>query len=64
MVEEKVSIDIIVITAVTEIVPAYYTHLMPKHVFMHFTYANTSKHLKNLLNRYNVTHGTDEGAES
>lgn len=37
---------------------------MPEHVFMHFTYANTSKHPKNLLNRYNVTHGTDEGAES
>lgn len=37
---------------------------MPIYVFMHFTYANTPKHPETLLSRYNITHGTDEDAES
>ena len=62
-VEGKVEIDITVIT-VTEIVAAHCTHLMPVHVFMHFTYANTPKHPETLLSRYNIAHSTDEDAES
>lgn len=62
-VEEKVAIDHTVIIA-TEIVAALCTHLMPIYVFMHFTYANIPKHPETLLSRYNITHGTDEDAES
>lgn len=62
-VEGKAAIDIIVII-VTEIVTAYYTHFMPKHVFTNFTYVNTPKHPKTLLRRHNITYGTDEDAES
>ena len=49
---------------VTEIVAALCTQLMPIYVFMHFTYASTPKHPETLLSRYNITHGTDEDAES
>lgn len=45
-------------------VAALCTQLMPIYVFMHFTYANTPKHPEALLSRYNITHGTDEDAES
>lgn len=62
--EGKLATDIIIVMIVIEIVTAYCTHLMLKHVFMDFTYANTPKHPNTLLSRHHITHAMDQDTES